>query len=141
MMDLTDVHITRADIEKYFDNLEKKIKEREGFGTGKKIEYDYYILLTEYNDETGHYFTATSPDIDGLVTDGKTIQECQERAGEAIQALLEVENEYPKPSFQPFTDWNLLKDNQAITMASPVFLEPKPWKEDKLSDNIDWDEL
>lgn len=38
----------------------------------KKIEYDYYILLTEYNDDAGHCFTVTSPDIDGLVTDGKT---------------------------------------------------------------------
>lgn len=107
----------------------------------KKIEYDYYVLLTEYNDEAGHYFTVTSPDIDGLVTDGKTIKECQKRAGEAITALLETEDEYPEPSYDPCIDWDALKENQAITMADPVFLEPKPWKTDKLTNDIDWDEL
>lgn len=107
----------------------------------KKIEYDYYVLLTEYNDETGHYFTVTSPDIDGLVTDGKTIKEAQKRAGEAITALLETEDEYPKPSTNPGTDWDTVKNNQAITMAAPVFLEPKPWQDEKLANDIDWDEL
>lgn len=107
----------------------------------KKIEYDYYILLTEYNDDAGHYFTVTSPDIDGLVTDGKTIKEAQKRAGEAITALLETEDEYPEPSYDPCIDWDALKENQAITMADPVFLDPKPWKIDKLTNDIDWDEL
>lgn len=123
---MMDLKITRKDVEDYFDKLEKQIMKENGVGTGKKLQYDYYIILTEHNDETGHYFVVTSPDIDGLVTDGKTIKEAKKRAAEAITALLETENEYPEPSYDPCTDWDDLKDNQVIAMADPVFLEWKP---------------
>ena len=38
----------------------------------------YPVILTEYNDESGHYYVVTSPNIQGMVTDGETIPEALE---------------------------------------------------------------
>ena len=33
----------------------------------------YPVILTECNDEAGHYYGISSPNIKGMVTDGKTM--------------------------------------------------------------------
>lgn len=94
-----------------------------------KTVYTFPILLTEHNDESGHYFVVTSPDIQGLVTDGKTIKQAKGRAKDAIQGLLETMDEYPHIADDPFIEWNELKDDQAISEVN-VLLEEKPWEDD-----------
>ena len=42
---MMDLKITKKDVEDYFDKLEKQIMKENGVGTGKKLQYDYYIIL------------------------------------------------------------------------------------------------
>lgn len=129
MMDLTDVNITKKDINDYFDKLENRIKESKKTNMDDKVIYTFPILLTEHNDESGHYFVVTSPDIQGLVTDGKTIKQAKGHAKDAIQGLLETMDEYPHIADDPFMEWDELKDDQAISEVN-VSLEEKPWEDD-----------
>lgn len=55
----------------------------------------YPVILTECNDEAGHYFGVTSPNIPGMVTDGKTMPEAINHAQDAIATMLADESEYP----------------------------------------------
>ena len=48
----------------------------------------YPVLLTEYNDESGHYFVVSSPNIQGMVTDGESIAEALENAKDALATIL-----------------------------------------------------
>lgn len=81
----------------------------------------YPVILTAYNDESGHYYVATSPNIQGLVADGETIEEALYETQDAILCLLEGEK-YPK--VQDPADWKL-KDKQKVFWV-PLF---KPIKE------------
>lgn len=69
----------------------------------------YPVILTEYNDESGHYFVVTSPNIQGLVADGETIAEALYEASDAIATILDGE-EYPKT--QNPKKWNLEQNQQ-----------------------------
>jgi predicted RNase H-like HicB family nuclease len=69
----------------------------------------YPIILTEYNDEAGHYYVVTSPNLQGLVTDGKSITEALSNAKDAIATLLDGLN-YPK--VQDPRRWELNKQQQ-----------------------------
>lgn len=55
----------------------------------------YPVILTEYNDELGHYYVVTSPNIKGLVTDGETITEALFNVKDAIATML-IGIKYPK---------------------------------------------
>lgn len=69
----------------------------------------YPIVLTEYNDESGHYYVVSSPNLPGLVTDGSNISEALFNAKDAIATLLDS-REYPK--VQDPRKWNLKKGQQ-----------------------------
>lgn len=69
----------------------------------------YPVILTEYNDESGHYYVVTSPNIQGLVADGETIAEALYEASDAIATILDGE-EYPKA--QDPKKWNLKQNQQ-----------------------------
>ena len=69
----------------------------------------YPVILTEYNDESGHYYVVTSPNIQGLVADGETIAEALYEASDAIATILDGE-EYPKE--QDPKKWNLKQNQQ-----------------------------
>lgn len=69
----------------------------------------YPVILTEYNDESGHYYVVTSPNIQGLVADGETIAEALYEASDAIATILDGE-EYPKA--QDPKKWNLEQNQQ-----------------------------
>ena len=56
----------------------------------------YPVILTEYNDEAGHYYVVTSPNIQGMVTDGATIPEALDNAKDALAAMLANEKERPE---------------------------------------------
>lgn len=74
-----------------------------------KKSIKYPLILTEYNDKLGHYYVVTSPNIQGLVTDGKTIAEALYMADDAIKLLLDGEK-YPK--VQNPNNWQLKKDQK-----------------------------
>lgn len=72
---------------------------------------NYPVILTEHNDESGHYYVVTSPNIKGLVADGETQAEALSEASDAIATLLDGEN-YPK--VQDPKKWQLTNNQQTF---------------------------
>lgn len=70
----------------------------------------YPIIATEYNDEDGHYFVATSPNIPGMVTQGDTLAELAYQAEDAIATMLDGEK---YPEVEDASKWDL-ENNQHI---------------------------
>lgn len=77
----------------------------------KKEVLAYPVILTECNDESGHYYVVTSPNIKGMVTDGKTIAEALYYTEDAIATMIDG-TEYPE--VQNPKKWNL-DDNQQVS--------------------------
>ena len=75
----------------------------------------YPIIVTECNDETGHYYGVESPNIKGMVTDGKTIQEAIIHAEDAIATMISDDAKYPE--VQNPSNWKL-EENQSIMWVS-----------------------
>ncbi|PAK77516.1 type II toxin-antitoxin system HicB family antitoxin [Lentilactobacillus parakefiri] len=65
----------------------------------------YLIIVEEFNDDDGHYFVATSPNIPGMVTQGDSLADVAYWAEDAIGTMLEDQHEYPAP--QDPTKWQL----------------------------------
>lgn len=65
----------------------------------------YPVIVTECNDEAGHYYGVSSPNIKGMVTDGKTLQEAVIHAEDAIATMISDMVKYPK--VQDPTKWEL----------------------------------
>lgn len=80
----------------------------------KQTVLAYPVVLTEYNDESGHYFVVTSPNIQGMVTDGKTIAEALFHAQDAMATMLEGET---YPEVQDPRKWGL-DDNQQVSWVT-----------------------
>lgn len=80
----------------------------------KQEVLSYPVILTEYNDESGHYYVVTSPNIQGLVADGETIAEALYETSDAIATLLDGEK-YPK--VQDPKKWKL-NDNQQTSWVN-----------------------
>lgn len=55
----------------------------------------YPVIVTECDDEAGHYYGVSSPNIKGMVTDGKTIREAIIHAEDAIATMLADLDHYP----------------------------------------------
>lgn len=70
----------------------------------------YPIIATECNDEDGHYFVATSPNIPGMVTQGDTLEDLVFQAEDAIAVMIADE---PYPTAQDPRHWPL-KANETI---------------------------
>nr|WP_278769656.1 type II toxin-antitoxin system HicB family antitoxin [Limosilactobacillus mucosae] len=49
---------------------------------------NYPVILTEYTDD-GHYYVVTSPNISGMVTDGKNITEAITHVEDATATMLD----------------------------------------------------
>lgn len=75
-----------------------------------KTKLVYPIIATEYNDEDGHYFVATSPNIPGMVTQGDTLAELAYQAEDAIATMLDGEK---YPEVEDASKWDL-ENNQHI---------------------------
>ncbi|MBS5179985.1 type II toxin-antitoxin system HicB family antitoxin, partial [Veillonella sp.] len=60
--------------------------------------------------ESGHYYVVTSPNIQGMVTDGETIPEALENAKDALATMLA--NELERPEVQDPREWTLDKGQQ-----------------------------
>ena len=64
----------------------------------------YPTIFHESNDEDGHYFTVSSPNIPGMVTEGVSKAEAAAEAVDAIATMLDGE-QYPE--LQDSADWRL----------------------------------
>lgn len=69
----------------------------------------YPVIFSEFNDD-GHYFTVTSPNIEGMVTQGDTRAKAATEAIDAIATMLDGAA-YPEP--QDLSGW-ALNDNESI---------------------------
>lgn len=74
----------------------------------------YPVIITECNDESGHYYGVSSPNIKGMVTDGNTIQEAVIHAEDAIATMI-ADTDYPE--VQDPKDWKL-EENERIMWIS-----------------------
>lgn len=73
----------------------------------------YPVILTEYTDD-GHYYVVTSPNILGMVTDGKNITETITHAKDAMATMLDG---IDYPAVQDPKLWKL-KDNQEVAWVT-----------------------
>lgn len=73
----------------------------------------YPVIFSEFNDD-GHYYTVTSPNIPGMVTQGDTLVDAAKEAIDAIATMLDG-NPYPKA--QDPTNWQL-DENQRVFYVS-----------------------
>lgn len=70
----------------------------------------YPVIAKEYNDEDGHYFVVTTPNIPGVVTQGDTLAQAAFNAEDAIATMIADQKEYPKP--QDPKNWELEDDER-----------------------------
>lgn len=73
----------------------------------------YPVIFSEFNDD-GHYFTVTSPNIEGMVTQGDTRAEAATEAIDAIATMLDGEA-YPEP--QDPSVWEI-ENNESIAYVA-----------------------
>lgn len=73
----------------------------------------YPIIIEECNDEDGHYYVATSPNIKGMVTDGETFEETAHNAEDAIETVIDGDQKIPKP--EDPSNWEL-SDSQHVVI-------------------------
>jgi predicted RNase H-like HicB family nuclease len=57
----------------------------------------YPTIFHESNDEDGHYYTVTSPNVEGMITEGETREEAGFQAIDAVATMLDGESNYPAP--------------------------------------------
>ena len=74
----------------------------------------YPIISAEYNDEDGHYFVGSSPNIPGMVTQAESMVDLAGKAEDAIATMIEGT---PYPKVQDPTKWNL-QDNEHVIYIS-----------------------
>lgn len=75
----------------------------------------YPVIAKECNDEDGHYFVITTPNIPGVVTQGETLNQAAFNAEDAIASMIADKKEYPKP--QDPSNWDL-DDNEQVVFVS-----------------------
>lgn len=71
----------------------------------------YPAIAKEYNDD-GHYFVVTSPNVQGMVVEGDTLDEAIEEASYDIADWFEVKGKIEDPV--DHSDWHLGKDEKLV---------------------------
>jgi len=72
------------------------------------------LKIEKFNENNQEYFVATSDDLEGLVAEGKTIEEVIEIAQDVAKILLELEQES--------TNQKAIKDIPSV-FEYPLFME------------------
>ena len=72
------------------------------------------LRIEQFSEEDEEYFVATSADLEGLVAEGKTIEEVVEIAQDVAKLLLELDKK---------SDSCLLSDNIPSVIEYPLILE------------------
>lgn len=83
----------------------------------------YPVIIAEFNDD-GHYFTVTSPNIQGMVTQGETLEEAKSESVDAIATLLDGEP-YPEP--EDPSGWKLAANESLVYIT----VDMAQWYHDK----------
>lgn len=71
----------------------------------------YPVIAKEFNDKDGHYFVVTSPNIQGMIAEGDTLEEAIDEASFDIADWFKVKGKIAK--VQDPTAWKL-EDNESI---------------------------
>lgn len=71
----------------------------------------YPVIAKEYNDD-GHYYVVTSPDIQGMIVEGDTLEEAVEEASFDIADWFEVKGKVEKAT-DP-SNWHLAQDEKLV---------------------------
>lgn len=72
----------------------------------------YPVIAKEYNDEDGHYFVITSPNVQGMVVEGDTLEDAVEEAAIDIADWLEVKGKVEEA--QDPSNWSLENDERLV---------------------------
>ena len=72
----------------------------------------YPIIAKEYNDEDGHYFVITSPNIQGMVVEGETLDEAVEEASYDIADWFEAKGKVEE--VQDPSTWELADSEKIV---------------------------
>lgn len=83
----------------------------------------YPVIFSEFNDD-GHYFTITSPNLPGMITQGDTLTDAKIEAVDAIATILDG-NDYPQR--QDSTHWKL-ESNQQVHL---ITVDMEAWYHEK----------
>lgn len=84
----------------------------------------YPTIFHEMSDESGRYFSVDSPNIDGMVTDGRTRAEAAMNAVDAIATMLDGEK-FPAP--QDPSNWQLAENESVVY----VTVNMSQWQREK----------
>ena len=71
----------------------------------------YHVIAKEYNDD-GHYYIVTSPNVQGMVVEGDTLEDAIEEASYDIADWFEVKGKID--DVVDSSDWNLDKDEKLV---------------------------
>lgn len=71
----------------------------------------YPVIAKEYNDD-GHYYIVTSPNVQGMVVEGDTLEDAIEEASYDIADWFEVKGKID--DVVDSSDWNLDKDEKLV---------------------------
>lgn len=74
----------------------------------------YPVIVIKCDAESGCYYSVTSPNIKGMITDGATLPEVIVHAQDAIATMIS-ETTYPK--VQDPTKWQLKKDEHVMWIS------------------------
>lgn len=72
----------------------------------------YPVIAKEYNDEDGHYFVVTSPNVQGMVVEGNTLEDAIRDASDDIADWFEVKGKIE--DVQDPSLWELEKDERIV---------------------------
>lgn len=94
----------------------------------------YPIIVEEFHDD-GHYYVATSPNIKGMVTQGKTMLELAQNAQDAIAGWISAQHPYP-PVQNP-NNWQLTAHQQIMWIMVDMDAWRKTIEKDNMSQAMD----
>ena len=77
----------------------------------KKDVVTYPVIVETYDDEDGHYYVATSPNIKGMVAQGDTIYDLVEDVQDAIAGWIDGKK---YPEVQDPSKWKLEPQQQVM---------------------------
>ena len=83
--------------------------ETSNFACGK---FQYIIKIKEIEENIGHYFVVTSPNVQGMIVEGDTLEDAIEEASFDIADWLEVKGKIEKVA-DP-SKWHLEKDEKLV---------------------------
>lgn len=72
----------------------------------------YPVIAEEFNDGDGRYFVITSPNVQGMVVEGDTLDEAVEEASYDIADWFQVKGEVEKPR-NP-SEWKITKNQHLV---------------------------